>query len=323
MKKSLVAITALLMSSSAALAQAPAAEPTPRAPPSNPATGVVIDQYIAYPERVVPHVTHDTMIERTLLSAGDPNGASGPRKVLSYHSKVALWELEGMNETSLFTLSDLVVLYVQSGVGTLDDGKQVWDLKPGMAALIPAGLAHRFTNTGDKPLKMMTGQQTPNGTFTPRRDILVRDVNKLAITERGSHWSNQAKYVFLGKDGLHETDKLFIVYLPAWTIAGPHAHTPGQQEFWFKVSDGPALMQLGSEIRPWPLNAGFMVPPNGKTVHGHINTGDEMQAWFYMSRLSERAPPPPATPRPEAAAIAAAVERATVAGRPLAPQRGR
>jgi hypothetical protein len=62
-----------------------------------------------------------------------------------------------------------------------------------------------------------------------------------------------------------------------------------------------------------------MVPPNGKTVHGHINTGDEMQAWFYMSRLSERrAPPRPnSTPRPGAAAIAEGVIQATVAGRPM------
>lgn len=327
MKKSIVAIGALLMSSSSALAQAPVAQPQAaaqvagiRTPPSNEQTGVVIDQYIAYADRVIPHVTHDTMTERTLLSAGDPMGADGPRKVLSYHSKVALWELQGLNSTSLFSIPDMVILYVESGVGTLDDGKQIWDLKPGMAALIPAGLAHRFTSTGDKPLKMMTAQQTPNSSFTQRSDILVRDVNKLAYTERNSHWANLAKYVFLGEDGLYETDHMYIVYLPAWTGAGAHTHQPGQQEFWFKVSDGPALMQLGSEVRPWPINAGFMVPPTGKTVHAHINTGEEMQAWFYMSRLSERqAPPRPnATPRPEAAAIADAVVKATVAGRPMA-----
>jgi hypothetical protein len=326
MKKSIVAITALLMSSGAALAQAPAAQapaaaqPAVREPQSNDQTGVDIDQYIAYADRVAPHVTHDTMIERTLLSAGDPNGASGARKVLSYHSKVALWELSALNNTSLFSIPDMIVLYVESGVGTLDDGKQIWDLKPGMAALIPAGMAHRFANTGDKPLKMMTAQQTPNGTFKQRADILVRDVNKMAYTERNVHWTNESKYVFLGEDGLFETDHMYIVYMPAWTAAGPHAHSPGQQEFWFKVTDGPSLMQLGSSIRPWPINSGFMVPPNGKTVHAAINDSDEMQAWFYMSRLSDHAqePRPGAPPRPGAAAIAQSVIDATVAGRPMA-----
>lgn len=320
MKTSIVAITALLMSSSAVLAQAPAAQPAAKEPPSNLQTGVMIDQYVAYADRAIPQYTHDTMTERTLLSAGDPTGASGPRKVLSYHSKVALWELAGFNSTSLFSIPDMVVLYVESGVGTLDDGKQIWDLKPGMAALIPAGLAHRFANTGDKPLKMMTAQQKPDGSFKQRADILVRDVNKLAYTERNSHWAYGAKYVFLAEDGLYETDHMYIVYMPAWTTGGPHGHSPGQQEFWFKVSDGPALMQLGSEIRPWPINSGFMVPPNGQTVHAAINAGDETQAWFYMSRLSEHQPPPRpgAAPRPEAAAIAEAVVQATVAGRPMA-----
>ena len=325
MKSSIVAIVAVLMSSGAALAQAPApqpqgaAQPAAREPPSNQQTGVLIDQYVAYADRVLPRYTHDTMTERTLLSAGDPMGANGPRKVLSYHSKVALWELASLNNTSLFSIPDMVILYVESGVGTLDDGKQIWDLKPGISALIPAGLAHRFTNTGDKPLKMMTAQQTPNGSFTQRPDILVRDVNKLAYTERNSHWAYGAKYVFLAEDGLYETDHMYIVYMPAWTIGGPHGHSPGQQEFWFKVSDGPALMQLGSEIRPWPVNSGFMVPPNGQTVHAAINASDETQAWFYMSRLSERQPPPRAgaAPRPGAAAIAEAVVQATVAGRPM------
>jgi hypothetical protein len=86
------------------------------------------------------------------------------------------------------------------------------------------------------------------------------------------------------------------------------------------VSDGPALMQLGSSIRPWPINSGFMVPPNGKTVHAAINDSDEMGAWFYMSRLTDHRPPPRpgAPPLPGAEAIAAAVVQATVAGRPLA-----
>jgi len=322
--RTIIAIAALLATSTSAFAQplpapAPAPVAAPREPQNNDQTGVNVDQFVGYADRVIPHVTHDTMIERTLFSSGDPAAAGPPRQVLTYHSKVAVWELEGRNNTSLFAMPEMIVLYVESGVGTLDDGKQIWDLKPGMAALIPAGLAHRFANTGDAPMKMIAATQKPDGSFTQRPDILVRDVNKLAYTERNVHWANMSKYVFLGEDGLYETDHMYLVHMPAWTIAGPHAHSPGQQEFWVKVTDGPALMQLGSEIRPWPINAGFMVPPNGKTVHAAINNSDQMQAWFYMSRLSERAPPPrPGPPRPEAAAIARSVIDATVAGRPMA-----
>jgi hypothetical protein len=317
------AVSILLLSAASVAAQnapAPGPQPVPRDPPSNLATGVNVDQYISYADRVIPTVTHDVMIKRTLLSAGDPNGGGKHGAVLRYHKEVALWDLAARNATPLTTLPELIVLYVESGAGTLDDGKLVWDLKPGMAALIPSNLAHRFTNTGDAPLKMMTASQAGDAPGVKQRaDILVRDVDKLVLTERNVHWVNMSKYVFLGEDGLYPTDHMYIVYMPPWTMAGAHAHTPGQQEFWIKVTDAPAIMQMGSEIRPWPINAGFMVPPNGRTVHAAINNSDETQAWFYMSRLADQPPPPPATPRPGAAAIAEAVVKATIPGRPLAP----
>jgi hypothetical protein len=214
------------------------------------------------------------------------------------------------------------VVYVEKGAGTLDDGKLVWDLKPGIAVLIPPNQAHRFTNGGDSSLQMLLLSRTLESTVTPRKDILVRDVATLAMTERNVHWSHMAKYVFLGPDGLYPADRVFIVYMGPMSIGGAHAHTPGQEEAWVKISDGPALMQLGSEIRPWPANSGFVAPPNGQTVHAAINIGDETQAWFYFARLQPNAPPPGATPpppRPVNPAIAEALLRATIAGRPLSP----
>lgn len=330
--RTFIAIAALLASSGAALAQpAPAPAPftadpnAPRDPPSNDATGVTIDQYIGYADRVIPHVAYDVMIKRTILSDGDPNGRGAPRAVMPYHKEVALLEMAGHNVTPLSRFEEQHVFYVESGEGTLDDGKQVWDLKPGIAILIPPKLTHRFTATTDAPLKMLLTSQVMAPEDKVRADILVRDVAKLAFTERNVHWSNMAKYVFLGEDGLHDTDHYYIVYMPKWTIAGAHAHVPGVEEVWIKLTDGSAIMQLGSEIRPWPANSGFMVPPNGRTVHAAINNSDQMEAWFYFSRLSA-APPQPrpgAPPRPGAAAIAEGVVRATIAGRPLDSKRGR
>ena len=45
-------------------------------------------------------------------------------------------------------------------------------------------------------------------------------------------------------------DRIYIVYMGPMTIAGPHAHNPETEEVWIKMTDGAALMQLGSEIRP-------------------------------------------------------------------------
>jgi mannose-6-phosphate isomerase-like protein (cupin superfamily) len=316
-----VALAVVLASSGIALAQTPAPfTPDPAAPhdpPSNDATGVQIDRYIGYADRAMPHVAYDVMLKRTILSAGAPDGSTGPHQVMPYHKEVALMELGGHNQTPIEHVPEQTVFYVESGQGTLDDGKLAWDLKPGIAVLIPPDHLHRLTSTSDTPLKLLSTTQVMAPQDKLRADILVRDVDKLAYTERGGHWSNMVKYVFLGEDGLHDTDHYYIVYMPAWTIAGAHAHIPGVEEVWIKLTDGPSIMQLGSEIRPWPANSGFMVPPNGRTVHAAINNSEDMQAWFYFSRLSAAPPPPRATPIPGAAAIAEGVAKATVPGRPL------
>ncbi len=331
MKLSL-ATTLLFLSAGTALAQpapaptaAPAAAPTrPTEPPSNDQTGLSVDRYVGYADRAIPHVTHDVMWKRTILSGVDPAKPDMPRAVMPYHNEVALVELGPQNVTSLFQTPDQLVFYVESGEGRIDDGKQVWDVKPGFAMLIPPNLAHRLTNTGDRPMKLMMASQTLDAGAPARKDILVRDVAKLVFTERNVHWSNMTKYVFLPEDGLHSADRVYIVYMSPMTIAGPHAHTPGQEEVWVKLTDGPAIMQMGSEIRPWPANAGFMAPPNGQTVHAAINTGSETQAWLYLGRLGVNAPavaPPPATPRPRNPAVVEGVARATIPGRPLPVER--
>ncbi|RAK60571.1 hypothetical protein DJ021_12530 [Phenylobacterium hankyongense] len=328
--KMLLAATLSLLAVQAASAQpaaapAPAAPPAaPREPPSNDAAGLTVDQFVGYADRAAPHIMYDVIQKRTILSGGDPTRPGAPRAVMPYHNELALLELGALNTTSMFKTPDQLVLYVETGQGRIDDGKQVWDLKPGIAILIPPNLAHRLSNTGDTPMKILMTSQTLDPSVKPRADILVRDTNKLVYTERNVHWSNQTKYVFQQEDGLFSSDKVYIVYMGGWTIAGAHAHTPGQEEVWVKLTDGPAALQVGSEIRPWPMNAGLMAPPNGKSVHAAINLSHDVQSWFYMGRLAPFAQPRPANapPRPGSEAIAEGLRNATIAGRPL-PSEGK
>jgi mannose-6-phosphate isomerase-like protein (cupin superfamily) len=194
--------------------------------------------------------------------------------------------------------------------------------------LIPPGQPHRFTSMGDLPLKMLMLSWVLEPNITPHKGVLVRDTNLILYTERNVHWSNFAKYVFDDRDGMHPSDRIYIVEMAPMTIAGPHAHVPNAEEAWIKISDGDALMQLGSEIRRWPANAGFLAPPNGQTVHAAINISDRVQSWLYFARLNPNAPPR-AVPAPGAApaggrgggrgnpAIGESLVRATLAGRPL------
>lgn len=292
-------------------------------PPSNMATGVSIDRYIGDATKSPSRRWENVMFTQNILRAGDPDTTKpgDPGAVLRYNKSLDLVTLPARNITPLTQHPDQYIIYVESGQGRLDDGKQFWDLREGVAVLMPPNALHRFTNTGSEPLKMLILTYRMDD-VTPRKDILVRDTNLMAMTEENVHWSNMSKFIFLGPDGISANDHVLLVYMGPMTTAGPHAHTPRQEEIWTKVSDGPSIMQVGSEIRDWTPNMAVLAPPNGKTVHAAENLShDTIQYWFYYCRLSFGPPAPRAAGTPAARApdpfIAEAMKRATVAGKSL------
>jgi mannose-6-phosphate isomerase-like protein (cupin superfamily) len=283
----------------AALAQAPAAAPVPRPtePPSNTQARVNIDRFIGDASHSPSTVVYDVMMRQRILDAGDPQRPGDPGAVLLYRKAISLDTLQAGETTSLQKFADQQVFYVESGEGAMDDGKASWAIKPGVAILVPPNMEHRFHASGSAPLKMINVEIPVEAGVIPKTSIAVRDVTKMVMTERNVHWNNMTKYVFLGDlDGLHPGDRVYLVYMTPMAIAGAHAHSPGQEEVWIKVSDGNTIMQLGSEIRPWPINSGFLAPPNGQTVHAAINLSDKMEAWFYVARLNPDARPMASTP---------------------------
>jgi mannose-6-phosphate isomerase-like protein (cupin superfamily) len=288
-------------------------------PPSNMVTGVSIDRYIGDASKAPSRRWENVMFTQNILRAGDPDPTKpgDPGAVLRYLRSLDLATLPAKNITPLSSLPDQFIIYVESGEGRLDDGKQFWDLHEGVALLLPPHARHRFTNTGDKPLKMLVITYARGG-YTPRKDILVRDTNLMAMTEENVHWANMSKYIFLGPDGISANDHVLLVYMGPMTTAGPHAHTPPQEEVWTKVSKGPSLMQVGSEVRDWRPNMSVLAPPNGKTVHAATNLSHhDIEYWFYFSRLSFTPPAAPQVGHEPDPFIAEAAARATVAGRPL------
>jgi mannose-6-phosphate isomerase-like protein (cupin superfamily) len=306
-----------------------------REPLSNMQTGVTADRYIGDATKSPSRQWQNVMFTQNLLRKGnpDPTVPGDPGAVLRYNKSLDLATLPAKNITPLAQLPDQFIMYVESGQGRLDDGKQYWDLHEGIAILMPPEAMHRFTNTGADPLKMLVLTSVMDN-VTPRKNILVRDANLMAMSEQNVHWSNMSKFLFLGPDGISEQDHVLLVYMGPMTTAGPHAHTPPQEEIWTKVSDGPSLMQVGNEIRYWTPNMAVLAPPNGKTVHAATNLSpDKIQYWFYYGRLNFPSQAQPASPQasaaPQAAAapprtrtgpnpfIAQAVARSTVAGKPL------
>ena len=294
-------------------------------PASNMATGVSIDRYIGEADKSPSRRWRNVMFVQNILRTGDPDVArpGNPGAVLKNNRTMDLGTLPARNITPLTAATDQFILYVESGAGRLDDGTSYWDLRPGVAVLVPPGAMHRFTNTGDAPLKMLILTQALDPGFVPRKDMLVRDTNLMAMSEENVHWSNMSKFVFQGNDGMAGGGRILLVYMGPMTIAGPHSHVPNTEEMWVKVTNGPALMQMGSEIRPWRQNMGIVAPPNGRTVHAALNTSNQIQHWFYFGAF----PPNPNAGRggagrgvqpagPPSFAQQAA-QRSTVAGKPL------
>jgi len=309
-------------SSPAPLTASPAPTPAPtlvREPPSNLQMGIDVDRFIGDPAKSITRISRETIMTRNILTAGDPEKPGRAGAVLRYRKEVVLGTMQAGEATPLSTLPEQQVIYVKGGQGRIDDGTQYWDLKDGLVILIPPNRPHRLTNTGTVPLKMIMMSALPRAGVTSVPGILVRDVSKILYIEQGVHWTN------LSKSPLSDAGERFlIVYMGPHSIAGPHAHTPETEEGWVKITDGPALMQLGSEIRPWNADVGLLSPNNSQTVHAAINLSDEVQAWFYFQGMGPNSPPPPGpAPAPTNGrppvnpAIPKSAIDATIPGKPL------
>lgn len=286
-------------------------------PPGNMQTGVDIDRYIGDASQAPSRQWDNVMYTQNILRAGnpDPSVPGDPGAVLRYAKSLDLATLPALNITPLGRDPGQYIIYVESGQGRLDNGTDYWDLRKGIAILMPPNALHRFTNTGNDPLKLLVITYGMDG-VTPRKDILVRDANLMANTENDVHWSNMSKYIFEGADGLYPTDKVLLVCMGPMTMAAPHSHSPDQEELWIKLSGGPALMEVGSEIRHWKKNMALLVPPSGRSNHAAMNLSNKIESWFYYSRLRLK----PGTRHhfgPPNPFIAEALTRSTVAGKPL------
>jgi mannose-6-phosphate isomerase-like protein (cupin superfamily) len=236
---------------------------------SNEQAGVDIDRFIGSPVNQPVHLSHGTLLTHTILKNGNPYQPGPAAAVLEYRKELATATLLGMNRTPLVTLPDEFFFYVQNGEGRLDDGKQSWPLRPGIAVLAPPNVPHRLTSTTEKPIEMIMLQWTAAG--SPGNELIVRDVNLLNYCEENAHWNNTSKCIFSANDGLFASERMYLVMLQPWAVSAPHSHGQGTEEIWTKVTPGDATMMLGSELREMPRNSAYLAPPTGFTKHANLN----------------------------------------------------
>ncbi|SEB99332.1 cupin domain-containing protein [Terriglobus roseus] len=312
-------------------AQTPAATPPASAAPaaagrapavrSNEDEGVSIDRFLRRPEDQPVHLSHGTLLIQQILGPGDPDHPGAYGQVLQYRKNLATAKLLPGAQTPLETYPDSYFFYVKSGEGRLDDGKQMWDLKDGIAIMVPPSVPHRLVNTSDKPLEMIMLQWTAGP--DAKKALIVRNSYALPWCEENAHWNNASHCIFGTADGLVQGERIYTVMLPPWSVSQPHSHPQGMEEVWTKLSPGTIPVLIGSELREMQQNSSYLVPPTGKTDHSNLNLSKDKTEWFLYIARSPVNPNAPPRPQGQGGGFAANpnlsrdTTAATIAGRPL------
>ena len=246
-----------------------------------------IDMYIGSWKNSFPVATHGTMVERPILTKGDPLNPAKPGACLSLCSRFSRGILEGHVVTEPVRLSnEQEILYIIRGTGRIKAGTKYMDISEGNAALIPPDIEFTIENLSSDPMDLLVlVEPFPEGKI-PRKDILVRNANTQPV-HAGGHWAHIVRGLFGENDGLGILHSVIIVSIDGMNIGEPHSHVAGTEEVWYQLK-GTSIAYLGKEIRNQEPGTAYMVPPDNKTVHSNINPGDEPMVWFYFAHYGQR-----------------------------------
>jgi len=203
--------------------------------PANRVTGVKVDQFIGSWLHSETDVTHGVLIERVILSAGDPHKPGPPGAVLEYHKRISVGVLEDGARTPQTRHMEQEIVYVEKGTGELLSGNLAWPLHEGVAALIPPNLEHAFSNRSNNRLEMVLITAVCDSAVRLRHDILVRDRRSLPYAEPMTVWNYNAQCLFGPPDGLHPNEDILLITMEPMTNSFPHSHSPHWEEVWLKL----------------------------------------------------------------------------------------
>ena len=237
----------------------------------------------------LPVEGHGGFIERDILTPGDPLRPPKRGAVLKYIKAYKRAALEPRCATQSFQSDkEQVFLCVFSGAGRVEAGGQSAAIEPGMAVVLPAGLAYRFFNPNEDNLELiMVVEEIPAG-FAPNARMSVGDYRK-TLPSVGMHWAH------IGRGFAWDTPPKFAnpmgfaaVSIDKFDIAQPHVHGPGCEEIWCQLQ-GTSLLLFGNRLFRQEPGEAFLIPPNRKVPHSSINPGDGPMLWLYMGNRHDQA----------------------------------
>ncbi len=246
-----------------------------------------IDMYIGTWKESMPKHTHGSLVERDILTKGDPMNPHSKGAVLKYINRFTYVTLDSRASTIPVILKgEQEIFYILSGKGTIKAGGKTADMYEGICILMPANLEFTMTNTGDVPLTMyLINEPIPAG-FRPNKDMLIKDENAIPIQSTTGHWCHIVKNFFETDAGLGTLERVLTVSFDPMTIGHPHSHSEGCEEVWTGVT-GTSIAFLGKQIRTQPPGTAYMIPTDGNTPHANINTSKKQIKMFYFARYKE------------------------------------
>ena len=257
--------------------------------PYDPSVDVNMDMFMSHWNESHPRYAYGSLVIRDIFTkntSDDPLKPHARGAVLNVFTEYAYATLALRTSTTPSTLKgEQKIFYFIGGEGTISAGKKTADVYAYVGVLIPEGLEFTIVNTGAEPLTMiLIGEPVPGG-FKPRKDMLVRDENKLPITGTTGHWVNINKLLFNRDDGLATIVGISPVWLDPLTMAQPHASRGlGTDVLWIAL-EGDIYSLIGKKLRHLTPGTAYKNPSDGKVYHTNINVTDEQIKLLWVRSI--------------------------------------
>jgi len=239
--------------------------------------------YIKHWRDSLPEIGHGGLIERAILTPGDPLNPPKKGAVLKYITGYRRASLEPRTETKPFTsATEQVFFYITGGAGTIETRAKKAALEEGTAVVVPASVEYRFTNmSGDASLEMIMVTEDVTPGFVPNKTISVGSYHN-SLPSLGMHWAH------IGRGFDYDLAPKFVnpmgfavVSIDKMDMAQPHVHGPGCEEVWCQLK-GRSLLLFGNRLMEQEPGEAFLIPPNNCVPHSSINATAEPMLWLYM-----------------------------------------
>jgi len=238
--------------------------------------------YINHWRNSAPREGHGGLVERDILTPGDPFHPARKGAVLRFLKTYARAELgPGAATRDCRDEREQLFLYVLAGAGTIAARGRTAGIEEGTAVVVPAGTAYRLVNPADRPLEMLLAAEESPAGFVPLTDISIgryRDSRPLL----GAHWAHVARpFAYDREPKFAHAMGFVVVSMDEFDIAQPHTHPAAAEEIWLQVK-GHSLLWLGNRLLRQEPGEAFLVPPNNTAPHSSIRPGAEPQLWLYF-----------------------------------------